>query len=77
MDELVGPVLVFVRKDERMAQMHGISRKDWNRENVLNLTPDIRRDTFTEKDGGFLHIWSLTRLVTEVVENVFNLLGLL
>jgi hypothetical protein len=67
MDEKIGLVLVFMRDNEGMTKMHSIRRQSSKREDISDLRSDMSRNIFTKENGRFLHVWSLTRLITKVV----------
>jgi hypothetical protein len=71
-DELVSFVSVIVVENNRMTKVQGIREEIRDREDVSDLSFGLAINTLTEEDRRLLEVGSLTKQVTEVLQNVAN-----
>jgi hypothetical protein len=53
-----------------MPKMHSVRLQIRDREDIFNLVSNAVGNILTEKDGGFVKIRALTRLLAKFIENV-------
>lgn len=62
-------------EDDGVAKVHGVRQKIRNRKDGFDLSFGGSVIIFAKKNGGFLEVWSLTRVLTELMENGLNGVG--
>jgi hypothetical protein len=75
-DEFVSFVHVIVVKDDGVTKVQGIREEIRDREDVSDLSFGVAVNVLTEEDGRLLEIGSLTRIVTEVLNDTMISRGL-